>query len=70
MNGFNCYKYKSFERADYVWNNILYEHKDRKVRHTIIPVCKWIPKIFDQYLINRKLKKMYWLENNSFGSGD
>jgi hypothetical protein len=67
---FNCYKYNSFERADYVWNITLYEYKDMKIRHTIIPLCKWIPEIFDKYIINYKLRKMYWLGNNTFGTGD
>lgn len=70
VKGFNCYKYKSFEAANKVWENTLYEYKDMKVRHIIIPVCKWIPKIFDEYVINWKLRKIYWLEKNTFGIGD
>ena len=70
IKGFNCYKYNSLERADYILNNTLYEYKDMNIRHTIIPVCKWVPEIFDKYLINRKLRKMYWLENNTFGKDD
>ena len=40
------------------------------VRHTIIPICKWVPKIVDEYVINWKLRKMYWLENNTYEKGD
>ena len=69
VKGFKCYKYNSFTSADYAWNNTLSEYKDMKIRHQIIPVCKWIPSIFDNYVINRSLRKMYWLEKNTFGNG-
>ena len=68
IKGFNCYKYNSFTAADNAWNTSLVEHKNMKVRSTIIPVCKWIPSIFDEYVISRQLKKMYWLEKHSFGN--
>ena len=71
VKGFNCYKYDSFEAADNVWQNtVSNKYKDMKIRSTIIPVCKWIPQIFDEYVINKQLRKMYWLEKNTFGIGD
>ena len=69
VKGFKCYKYNSFEGADNVWQNRMTEYKNMKIRHIIIPVCKWIPQIFDEYVINRKLRKIYWLEKNTFGIG-
>lgn len=35
----------------------------------MIPMCKWVPEIFDKYILNWKLKNMYWLGKNSFGCG-
>ena len=29
-------------------------------RSTMIPICKWIPPIFDKYILNKKLLKLYW----------
>ena len=61
IKGFNCYRYNSFENADNVWTE--YEKKTEiiDVRHTMIPICKWVPVIFDKYILNWKLKNMYWL---------
>ena len=73
IKGFNCYKYNSFEGADYCWNEELklkrkFENLN-DVRHTMIPICKWVPEIFDKYILNYKLKNMYWLRDHSFGRG-
>jgi hypothetical protein len=27
----------------------------------MIPICKWVPIIFDKYILNWELKNMYWL---------
>ena len=61
IKGFKCYRYNSFENADNVWTE--YEKKTEiiDVRHTMIPICKWVPVIFDKYILNWKLKNMYWL---------
>ena len=42
---------------------ILIENKTEinDFRHTMIPICKWVPVIFDKYILNWKLKNMYWL---------
>ena len=68
IKGFKCYKYNSFEIADFDWNTKLQEYHRMNIRHTMIPICKWVPCIFDKYILDRKLKKMYWLGNHSFGS--
>lgn len=61
IKGFNCYRYDSFESADYARD----KHRDIEqklvIRHTMIPMCKWVPKIFDKYILNLKLKNIYWL---------
>jgi hypothetical protein len=69
IKGFNCYRYNSFENADYAWNNHKETEKKLEVRHTMIPMCKWVPEIFDKYILNWKLRNMYWLGKNSFGHG-
>ena len=56
INGFNCYCYKSFEDA----NNGHSKSPNVQVRHTMIPICKWIPNFFDRYILNWKLKNLYW----------
>ncbi len=69
IKGFNCYRYNSFESADYGWRNCCETEQKLEVRHTMIPVCKWVPEIFDKYILNWKLRNMYWLGKNSFGHG-
>lgn len=61
IKGFNCYRYDSFENADYGWNNHRETEQKLEIRHTMIPMCKWVPEIFDKYILNWKLKNMYWL---------
>ena len=60
IKGFDCYRYNSFESADYAWDNDRTELHKLQVRHTMIPICKWVPKIFDKYILNRKLRNIYW----------
>jgi hypothetical protein len=69
--GFKCYRYSSFENADYILNN-LRETRPSLIasnRHTMIPMCKWVPEIFDKYILDYKLKRMYWLSKHTFGDG-
>ena len=59
--GFNCIKYYSLKQAEHDWKykiskNIEYSSR----RHTIIPICRWTPKVFDKYILNYKLKNIYW----------
>jgi len=61
IKGFHCYRYNSFENADYVWTNLRETEQKWEVRHTMIPMCKWVPEIFDKYILNWKLRNMYWL---------
>lgn len=66
INGFICYKYNSFENADNAWYKRTELHK-LELRHTMIPVCKWLPSIFDKYVLKWNLKHMYWKDNVSIG---
>jgi hypothetical protein len=60
INGFNCYTFKDFSNADaYYKNNI----NNKENRHTMIPVCKWIPMLFHKQYLNHKLKQLYWNDN-------
>jgi hypothetical protein len=63
IKGFNCYRYTSFIHADAGWDKDRAEFHKLNIRHTMIPVCKWIPVIFDKYILNWKLKKIYWYGN-------
>jgi hypothetical protein len=71
INGFNCYRFSSVEYADYGWNNFRKNEKKIEVRHTMIPICKWVPPIFDKYILDWKLKNMYWLgKHNHYFNND
>jgi hypothetical protein len=67
--GFKCYRYTSFENADKGWDKDRTELHKLNIRHTMIPICKWVPKIFDKYILNWKLKNIYWLGIHTIGSG-
>ena len=70
IKGFNCYRYNSFEGADYAWDEELKCKKDLgDVRHTMIPICKWVPERYDRFILNYKLMGMYWLGNHLTGRG-
>ena len=70
IKGFNCYRYNSFEGADYAWNKELNRNNYLgELRHTMIPMCKWVPERFDRIILNWKLIGMYWLGNHSTGRG-
>jgi hypothetical protein len=66
IKGFKCYKYNSFENADNGWDNVISLQKN-DIRHTILPICRWVPVIFDRYILNWKLKNMYWLGKHTIG---
>ena len=62
IKGFICYRYNSFETADSGWNNDIKRNNYLKnARHTMIPICRWVPNIFDRYILNLKLRETYWL---------
>jgi len=67
--GFKCYRYSSFENADYTWNKLRETEQKLEVRHTMIPMCKWVPEIFDKYILDYKLKNMYWLGKHTVSYG-
>ena len=66
IKGFKCYKYNSFENADRGWDNVISLQKSN-LRHTMLPICRWVPVIFDRYILNWKLKNMYWLGKHTIG---
>jgi len=67
IKGFDCYRYNSFENADYAWDN--HRREFNKLRHTMIPMCRWVPEFFDIYILNWKLRKIYWGGQISMGRG-
>jgi hypothetical protein len=60
IGGFNCYKYTEMKQAE----EEIYEF-DLRRRRAIIPVCKWIPRIFHRFYLNYALKQIYWQNNIS-----
>jgi hypothetical protein len=66
IKGFKCYKYNSFENADNGWDNVISLQKN-DIRHTMLPICRWVPVIFDRYILDWKLKNMYWLGKHTIG---
>lgn len=66
IKGFKCYRYNSFENADKVSNKF---YKMNNIRHTMIPICKWVPYIFDKYILNWKLRNIYWLGIHTIHQG-
>lgn len=57
INSVKCYAFKDFDVADAFYKKNCSKIKNR---HTIIPVCKWIPFIFQKYYLNYTLQKLYW----------
>jgi len=70
IKGFKCYRYNSFENADRAWNNDRKELHKLKLRVTMIPICKWVPVILDKYILDWKLKNMYWLGQHKVNTGN
>ena len=62
IKGFHCFQYHHFEEAHKEYYNIF----SRFGRPTIIPICKYVPSYFDPFIVNYKLKKMFWLGNHTF----
>jgi hypothetical protein len=61
--GFYCHRYYSFKDADAGWWEDRTELHKQDIRHTMIPICKWVPPFLDKYILNWKLKNMYWKGN-------
>jgi hypothetical protein len=68
IRGFYCYRFNSFTDADNSWNCYYKKQKNDRIV-TMIPMCKWVPEIFDKFIINWKLKKQFWLGKNIFRRG-
>jgi hypothetical protein len=64
INGFNCYYFTNYNSAtNYFQKNQLKYNYNKNIRHTIVPVCKWVPNIFHKTYLNYKLKQIYWKNN-------
>ena len=62
IKGFKCYRYNNYQDINVNVNNHI---KNSEIRHTMIPICKWVPKIFDKYILNWELRNMYWLNKHT-----
>ncbi len=54
-NNFKCIKFNSIDNA----NNFYHKKKDYVSNYTIILINKYIPNIFDIYILNFKLKNFF-----------
>lgn len=50
---FDCYKFQTPEEA---FTFVSMERLKKNNKDVLIPMCKWTPKIFDGYLLEKKLK--------------
>lgn len=61
INGFDCTEFNTIRGANYAWLDMMkIDESLKERRHTLIPVCKWVPVPFHKYLINYHLKNIYW----------
>ena len=64
INGFLCKKFEKYEDAIEEINTLnKQDYFLLKKRHCLIDICGFCPSIFDNYLLNYKLNKIYWLGN-------
>lgn len=66
IDGFRCYKFNNFKEADKYLNKENYKIMTGGIhyhRHTMIPVCKWIPYRYHKFIINYKLQNIFWRNN-------
>jgi len=65
IDGFACYKYDSINNADKaVLKDISLGLITKETRIAMIPVCRWVPRCFVPFVLNWKLKKIYWKGNH------
>lgn len=58
IRGFICKKFCDFEFADEYYQNM---PNKENIRSTMIPICKWSPLWFDKYILEFRLKNIFWL---------
>jgi hypothetical protein len=59
IKGFKCYKYHSLTDAYKNSPKVIKKYDNIEVGYMLIPVCKWVPNLFDKYILYRKLKNFY-----------
>jgi len=59
IGNFHCYPFESYEKAD-EYSKIISVYQNNKIRHTMVPMCKWIPNRFHSYFLDKSLRNMYW----------
>lgn len=57
ITGFVCKKFSDFEFADNYFQTL---PNKEKIRSAMIPICKWSPVWLDKYILNFRLKKIFW----------
>jgi hypothetical protein len=67
IKGFLCKKFDDFEFADEYLQKFPNKHD---IRSTMIPICKWSPAFLDSFILNSRLRKIFWLGKHSFVRSD
>ena len=52
-NQFECKKFETFESADNYFHD---NHNPNVEKSTLIPLCKYVPNVFDKLILERKLR--------------
>lgn len=58
IKGFVCKEFSDFEFADTEAQLLKLKYGD--IRSTMIPLCRWMPRILDAFLLNMYLKRTFW----------
>ena len=62
INGFDCYRFNTLEQAERNREGVYNRSYVKKYpRTTVICINKWIPRIFDKFILNYKLQNFFWL---------
>jgi len=69
IKGFICKKFDKYEDAieeiNYINKN---NYFNLKKRHCLVDICGFSPSFLDNYILNYKLNKIYWLGNISINN--
>ena len=68
IDGFRCFQFKNILEAEDYYNKKNYKILNDKIiyRHTMIPICKWVPFSLHKFILNDKLNRIYWKNNITF----
>jgi len=65
IQGFKCCRFGTTDLNYSTYDQCFVKLEAGKIRHAVIPMCRYLPEIFDKYVLHWKLKNMYWGGNIS-----